>query len=58
MNTVIIFCAIDNKKFYLDANGYWTTNKQEAQHHYESQVQAILEDHPFNHLHNCQYELA
>jgi len=59
MNTVILYFITNGKKFYLDATGYWTTNRQEAQCHYESQFQTILKDHPtFNHLHNCQYEIV
>ena len=58
MNTVVIYFIQNTKKFYLDCNGYWTTNRQEAQQHWESQVPHILRDNPFNYLHNCQYELA
>jgi hypothetical protein len=58
MNTVILYFITNGKKFYLDVNGYWTTDRNEAQHHWENQIEYIKRVNPLSHLHRMQYELV
>lgn len=58
MKTVILYYITNGTKFYLDMHGYWTTDRLEAQHHWESQIQYIRNENPLFSLHNLEYELV
>jgi hypothetical protein len=61
MDTIIVVCPIHDKKYYLDSDGYWTSNREDAQCFWESQFPAVLNDlagNPHNHLQYCHYEIV